>query len=400
MQLLFFTEARLYQTVKGEFYSADQSYSFQMFKRYLKVFENVVIVARTTLACYENADEQTRVDKNGVSVLPLPYYIGPYQYLVRRNKILRTLKNYIDRNPDSAVICRVPGVIGTAAARYLYKKNRSYGVEVVGDPRDVFAPGSFNHPLRIVFRYSGVINLKFVVKQACSAVYVTKETLQLRYPTKSGIFSIHSSDVILPEEAFVKKSKILKRNPPFLIVAVGSLAAMYKSPDIAIEAMAILKKEGIRIYLLWVGDGQFRSEMEALAEKMGISDRISFVGNVPSANEVRNFLDEADIFIMPSRTEGLPRALVEAMARGLPCIATNIGGIPELLDTQALVPINDAKCLAGKIKLFLNTPVITNNQANRNLKEAQNYALNILDNKRMKFYKHVREASLKKVLFK
>jgi len=394
MKLLFFTEARLTQTPDKKFYSADQSFFFQMFKRYLKIFDSVLVVARSAMASSNDAvDEATRVDNNGVTVLPLPYYIGPYQYLLKRNRILKTLRHYIDWNSDAATICRVPGTIGTAAARYMFKRKRHYGVEVVGDPRDVFAPGSFSHPFRPVFQYSSVKNLKSVVKYASAAIYVSKATLQGRYPTADKIFSTYASNVMLPPEAFVTDAKTLKSTPPFSLATVGSLSAMYKSPDIAIEAMAILKKRGLRVSLQWLGDGRYRLEMETLAKKIGVSDVISFVGNIGSASEVRAYLDNADLFVLPSRTEGLPRALVEAMARGLPCIGTNIGGIPELLDKQALVPVNSAERLAEKIEQFLNTPVLADAQAKRNLMEAQNYAFDILNARRTKFYEYLKEIS-------
>lgn len=394
MKLLFFTEARLTQTPDKKFYSADQSFSFQMFKRYLKTFGRVLVVARSTMAGNNDVvKESNRVDDNGVAVLPLPSYVGPYQYLTKRSKLLKTLRQYIDLHSDAAVICRVPGMIGTITTRYLVKRKMPYGVEVVGDPSDVFAPGSCNHPLRTVFRYSGIQSLRFVVKHAAAVIYVSKETLQARYPTGSGIFNTYASNVMLPPEAFVPTAKALKSSPPFSIVAVGTLAAMYKSPDIAIEAMAILIKRGIPVSLQWLGDGRYRHEMEALAKRCGVSDVISFVGNIGSACEVRAYLDNADLFVLPSRTEGLPRALVEAMARGLPCIATNVGGIPELLEKHALVPINNARCLAEKIEQFLSTPELADTQAKRNLLEAKNYAFDILDARRKEFYEYLKRIS-------
>lgn len=393
MKLLFFTEARLGQTPDKKFYSNDQSFSYQIFKRYLKFFDSVLIVARSSVISHDAINEDTRVDNKDVKVLPLPHYIGPFQYLIKRNNLIKTLRNYIDANSDATIICRVPGMIGTTAAKYLIPKNRPYGVEVVGDPQDVFAPGSFNHPLRPVFRHRVAKDLRAVVKGAAASIYVTKETLQLRYPPANNSFSTYASDVMLPPEAFVMEAKVLRKSPPFSIVTVGTLAAMYKSPDIAIAALSILKQKELSVSLQWLGDGGYRPAMIALAKKTGISDRVSFVGNVASAAEVRRYLDKADLFVLPSRTEGLPRALVEAMARGLPCIGTEVGGIPELLDKQALIPINNAELLAEKIDRFLNTPGLADAQAKRNLSEAKNYAFENLEARRMEFYQYMKGIS-------
>ena len=390
MNLVFFTEARLYQTGDGNYYAADQGFSYHMFKRYLSVFDRVLVVARVATGFQHRGHENTRVDNAGVEVLPLPHYIGPHQYLKTRNMLVLSLRSYIDSHPDEAVICRVPGTIGTAAARYLVRKKRPYGVEVVGDPLDVFAPGSFSHPLRPLFRYILAKDLKAVVKGATASIYVTKASLQKRYPPAENQFSTSASDVMLPPEAFVSNPKKVRHLPPYSIVCVGTLDAMYKSPDVAIEAMALLKKKGMSIALQWIGDGRHRDEMITLAQETGVADRVDFVGNVGSAQDVRGYLDSANLFLLPSRTEGLPRAMVEAMARGLPCIGTKIGGIPELLDENAIVPINNPTLLAEKIATFFTTPGLADAQASRNLKEAQHYAFESLEIRRGEFYRYLK----------
>ena len=391
--MLFFTEARLYQTTEGRYYSADQSFSYQMFTRYLSVFEKVSVVARVATGFQGRVNENTRVDNAGVEVLPLPHYIGPYHYLKVRNKLKLALRRYIDSHPETAVICRVPGAIGTIAGKYLTRKKRSYGVEVVGDPLDVFAPGSFNHPLRPVFRHVVAKDLKSVVKGAAASIYVTKATLQRRYAPAENRFSTYASNVMLPPDAFVRVAKRLKREPPYSIVTVGTLDAMYKSPDVAVETIALLKNKGLNVSLQWLGDGRYKAGMVDYARRMGVADRVNFVGNVGSAQDVRGYLDSADLFLLPSRTEGLPRAMVEAMARGLPCIGTKIGGIPELLDESALVPVNDPRSLAEKIELFLTTPGLADAQASRNLQEAQCYAFERLEARRKDFYHYLKSVS-------
>jgi glycosyltransferase involved in cell wall biosynthesis len=157
--------------------------------------------------------------------------------------------------------------------------------------------------------------------------------------------------------------------------------------------MRILKNKRLIVSLQWLGGGRYLPEMVALAEQAGVSDIMTFVGNVGLVDEVRNYLDAADLFVLPSRTEGLPRALVEAMARGLPCIGTNIGGIPELLNQQALVPINNPAALADKIFSFLTDPELADAQAKRNLNEAQTYAFEHLEAKRKDFYNYLKRIS-------
>jgi len=73
VNMLFFKEARLHQTLDGKYYAADQSFSHLMFRRYLSVFDGVLVVARVATGFQEPASENTRVDNTGVEVLPLPH---------------------------------------------------------------------------------------------------------------------------------------------------------------------------------------------------------------------------------------------------------------------------------------------------------------------------------------
>lgn len=401
MKLIFFTEVRLEKYRNNFFYSDDHSFSPDMFSRYLKIFSTVLIVARVLkINNIQNPiNNKIRVDSENINILPLPYYIGPYQYIVNRNNIINTIKTHINNHPDAAAICRVPGTIGTIAAKYLSKQHRPYGVEVVGDPKDVFAPGSFPHPLRRFFRYIGTRNLKIIVESAAASLYVTKFTLQKNYPPSLNSFSTYASNVTLHKEYFANYPKHLTTQMHYLCIAVGSLAVMYKSPDVAINSIKILKNRGLNVSLRWLGDGKYRNDMIEMSNKLGISDRVSFIGNVASATEIIDHLDAANIFLIPSMTEGLPRSLIEAMARGLPCIGSRVGGIPELLNDESLVPINNPELLANKIEFFCKNTAFANAQATRNLKEASNYALDILNAKRAEFYQHIDNISSSSINF-
>jgi glycosyltransferase involved in cell wall biosynthesis len=97
----------------------------------------------------------------------------------------------------------------------------------------------------------------------------------------------------------------------------------------------------------------------------------------------------ADLFVLPSRTEGLPRAMLEAMARALPCIGSTAGGIPELLPAEDMVPPGDALSLALKIRSVLTDPVRLMSMSSRNLEKAKGYHEGILRERRNAFYNSV-----------
>lgn len=102
-----------------------------------------------------------------------------------------------------------------------------------------------------------------------------------------------------------------------------------------------------------MGDGE-PARYKKLAEELSVSELVHFDGVKSTSDEVYQWLDEIDYYMQPSRTEGLPRALIEAMARGLPAIGSDRGGIPELLQNNCVFDISDSAGLATLMERFIN----------------------------------------------
>lgn len=388
MRLVITTPSRFAQDADGNVYSsAGPAYSF--WQRYLDVFEAVKVVGR--LSARSNGTGHP-VEGPGVSFSALPYYLGPWQYVRKAYRIQAVLKTVV--GPEDAVILRVPCQIASGLFRVLRQVNRPYAVEVVGDPHDVFAPGAVKHPLRPFFRRWFSAQLRRQCAEACAAAYVTERALQQRYPPAPDAFTTHYSSIELEDSAFAAEPRVYHSMPvPARLILVGSLAQMYKAPDVLIDAVALCVARGMDICLTIVGDGKHRPELEARADRVGVGRRVTFTGTLSAGEAVRAQLDQADLFVLPSRTEGLPRAMIEAMARGLPCIGSTVGGIPELLPAEDLVPPGDAHALAGKIIGMLSHPARMTHSAARNLEKAQTYHQDILHARRIEFYTHVRHAT-------
>src|SRR5262249_10527287 len=154
-------------------------------------------------------------------------------------------------------------------------------------------------------------------RDACAVAYSTARTLQRRYPAGRGAFVTHYSSIDLHEDAFVQTPPEPRERGPFTLVTVGALEELYKGTDVLIRAVDALARGGVDVRLRVVGDGRRRPELETLARSLGLANRIDFVGNVPH-ERVPEELDRSDLFALPTRGEGLPRAVIEAMARGLP----------------------------------------------------------------------------------
>ena len=100
-----------------------------------------------------------------------------------------------------------------------------------------------------------------------------------------------------------------------------------------------------------------KNEFENLVSKLGCSSAVHFLGHVDNMAE---FYSMADVFVLPSVAEGLPRTLIEAMAAGVLCIATSTGGIPEILDNGScglLVPTKDTNAIADAMLKAANMPL-------------------------------------------
>ena len=214
-------------------------------------------------------------------------------------------------------------------------------MEIVGDPIDAFGPGAVRHPLRPLIRRAFRRQMRKQCSEAYATAYVTAHSLQQRYPPSEGRFTTNYSNVELEDQHLVDhpRSSFCAGNLA-RIVMVGTLSQMYKGHDIALQALAHLKSKRINFEMTFIGKGKHQAEMQRLAKTLGVQEQTQFLGELSVGKAVRDQLDRADLFVMPSRTEGLPRAMIEAMARGLPCIGTSIGGIPELLRPEELVPTN------------------------------------------------------------
>jgi glycosyltransferase involved in cell wall biosynthesis len=317
----------------------------------------------------------------------LPDFVGPWgfvkNYLAVKRRIVEALAEV------EAIQLRIPCSIGAQVCNCL-EAGRPYGVEVVADPYDSFAPGAYPHPLRAFFRWWFPRRLRRDCGGACAAGYVTAEALQRRYPCPQH--SAGFSDVNLGESDFVSVPRGPRQDRrPFTLVMVGALAQLYKAPDVLIDAVATCVRQGLDLRLVFVGDGQYRPMLQQRAVALGIGERVCFRGQLTGSAAVRTELDQADLFVLASRQEGLPKAMVEAMARALPCIGSTVGGIPELLPADALVPPGDSAALAAKIREVVTNPQRLSRMARENLATAHQYREEILREKRVAFYQYVRE---------
>ncbi len=410
MEVIVSLEQRFGGTSDGSVW-ADVAASYSFWQRYLEVFEKVKVLAR--VADVPRVPETwVRADGNDVTFIRVPHYLGALEYARRFLQVRAAIRGV--RFQESAVIMRVPSFIASHLTRMLLTASHPFGVEIVGDPYDVFAPGTIRHPLRPYLRWSLVRQLRQQCMRACAAAYVTEYTLQRRYPSK--LYSVGVSDVHLPSAASLRALDFEthfssvdlrqgafasghRRYPgdeprsPVRLLTVGSLEQPYKGIHHLLAALRQCTLRGLDVTLTVVGDGRTRSKLERQAVTLGLGERVTFLGKVPSGPALWVQMEEADLFVLASLTEGLPRAMIEAMARGMPCIGTHVGGVPELLAPEDIVPPGDPIALSERILEVTRSKARLAKMSAANLAKAGEFHELKLHQRRLGFYRHLHDVT-------
>ncbi|MCH8103708.1 MAG: glycosyltransferase family 4 protein, partial [Chloroflexi bacterium] len=152
-----------------------------------------------------------------------------------------------------------------------------------------------------------------------------------------------------------------------------------KGIDILLRAVALLPpgtRENVNVVV--AGGGLAENELRTLSASLGIDDRVRFAGMVSPGPDLLAEYDASDLFVLPSRTEGVPRALLEARARLLPVIATSVGGIPHLIrdgESGLIVPPDDPQAMAHAIGRVIDNPALARSLGNAGREVASAYSL-------------------------
>ena len=370
---------------------------YSIWSELLDSFEQVVLLARVGNRHAVNSDLNA-VEGAAVSVHGLPDYFGPWQYL-------RTLPSLRSRVREAVAQCdtyliRVPGLIGRLAWQEVRRLRTPYAAEVMSDPWDTMGSGSMPTLFRPLYREIAARNLRMICQNAVATLYWSSGIMRKRYPSADDADTCVAPRIFL-NGGYASPERLLDRyqvmdpgsQRVWRIGFIGSFAQLYKGSDTLLRALAFCLGRGARLEASFAGEGRYRENMESLARDLSLERNVSFLGQLGFGEPVCDFLDSIDLFVMPSRAEGLPRALVEAMARGCPCIGSDIGGIPELLVTEDLVPPNDHKALARKIMEVIADPQRMKAMSERNLARAKQFDPEALRDVRRAFYQCVREHS-------
>jgi glycosyltransferase involved in cell wall biosynthesis len=358
------------------------------FQRYRAVWDDVVVLGRAAPVARPPAGSP-RLDFTGVRLVGLPDYRGPSEYWRHRRTIRRIAQRALGE--VDGIILRAPGMTSSVVWSLARRSGQAFGVEVVGDPWDALAPGAARHPLRRIFRWLFRDHLRRQCREASATAYNTETGLRRRYPPSPGRFTTSYSCIELARDHVRSAARQdFPARGPYRVITVASFASLYKAHDVVLKALAEAVTAGSDVHGVFVGDGTHRPAMERLSGALGLTHRVRFLGELPAGDAVRAELDRAHLFVLPSRADTLPRAMIEAMARGLPCIGSTVGGMPDLLAVDERVAPNEPSALARAITELLRDPARMARLSHRNLAVAARYTTEVLQARRSAFYAHLR----------
>jgi glycosyltransferase involved in cell wall biosynthesis len=192
-------------------------------------------------------------------------------------------------------------------------------------------------------RAGGLLAVSEAIKRDMTALGMTADKITVHY---TGI----DKDRFRPVDRAVEKAALGVSGP--LIVTIGALIPR-KGQALVIEALKQIPEAN-----LWcIGEGADRASLEKLARDLGLSDRVHLPGNLPH-DEVAEMVAAADVMALPSASEGLANAWVEALACGTPIVISDVGGAAELLDRPeaGAIVAREPDAIAAAIRTILSDP--------------------------------------------
>lgn len=394
---IFFVHDGPFYCINDKYYTAGTLDS-NLWERYLKVFDNIIVGSRVLTSTNKITLSHLKLSSNeSVEFLSLPN-ISNIKGKVFSSRLLDT---YLleGMNKTDALIIRLPSELGKRAARLAEKYKKPYLIELVGDAHDAYwYHGSLSGKLYAKVNFHSIKN---IMKKSLFTIYVTKEYLQSRYPSSNNSLTTNCSNVHINIDDNVVTKRRMKQNEinkkrEIKLGLIGSLNSKYKGIDTAIKAVKYINDiDKNRTYNLHILGHGSKDHWLKQAKLNQISNNIIFHSPLSNQQDVLSWLDNIDLYVHPSKTEGLPRALVEAMSRGCPAVASDVGGIPELLEPKYLHKPKDYKTMGDIIiNIFNNSDELQMSSKNNYIKSHE-YSYLLLEKKRtdflLKFKKYIVE---------
>lgn len=299
-----------------------------------------------------DSNYKQEMDLNLVRLRPLPFYRNTWElYFLKLPGIFWRMRNIFKRHAREwgAIILYECGVVSQIA----FLLSKAYGVPnffwIGGDPiksvqMNLRFSNSFKGLLKMLMTYENDLALKYLAGKATGLLVTGKDlqshfqrlNLEVYHFTATGV---RAADI----EPDLPARRLQEDDHLFKILTVCSVWPS-KALEFVIEALPVLHEMGIKTLYKIVGpqwDPAYASRLNNLIKGKKLEEHARLLGAIRHGPDLFRLYREADVFVLPSLTEGTPKVLPEAMAKGLPLVVTRVGGVPELVDDEVqgfLVP--------------------------------------------------------------
>lgn len=387
MAVLFVHDHKFKVDPVGNVYS-EGKITDSVFRRYTYLSSEVIVFARAI-----SVGDVAGLNKISANFVRFNFVRGvPFSAVLGRFLFFNIFSIFRCVRAANCCVVRLPSVLGVFCWVFCLVTRKPYFVEVVGDAREslTYAIGNRSLLKRLLI-WLMEVSTRLGVRFCSGAIYVTRFYLQNIYPTKSLTAFASNVEVDYPKENRYLRVQAWPSDRSFVIGTIGSFFNPSKGFAVAIDAIDHLRRRGLNVELRILGDG-IRTDYLRMAAELGVSSHVFFDGTLPGGRAVLEWLGNLDAYIQPSLGgEGLPRALIEAMAMGVPAIGTNISGLPEVLREDFTVEPGDSLALSQKLEAVIRDLDLRNELSSWSYEIAGNYSRDLLSETRAKFWSSAAE---------
>lgn len=357
-------------------------YTVRLVERYRRLAPKVTFAMRVRPPAASVEADAPVLEAPDFEWVAVPDPKSPWRYLRNAKRARSVIEAEVARH--DVIVVRLPSTLGYWAFLEARRQRKPVLTEMVACAWD----SAWNHSaLGKILAPIFFARARWAIARAPFVVYVTDSFLQGRYPSRGR--QIGCSDVELEAcqervlAARLERWRSASSEAPITLATLGAVDVRFKNQEAVIQALARLRSGGRQFRYRLAGSGD-PARLLQLAERLDVSEQVEVLGMVPHAN-VAKLLDETDIYVQPSRTEGLPRAVIEAMSRGCPVLGSDAGGTKELIDAECVFPAADEKALATLLQSMNGMRMAS--LAERNWRAARKFEMHALDEHRSTFYR-------------
>lgn len=362
----------------GRKYTADENF-FQFWTSFSNFFEEVILCVPVLKTSAQKGFFE--VNQKKVKICPFPYYEGPFNLYKNFVFFIPKLKKIVSDNISDwdiigAVIPNIMGLSLVLQAKSYLKPSFIY---LRGNHKKVVRY-EFQRGFKKILAWPTVSILDLLIKRIINntLTFTLGKELYHKYKRDNNfVFNIVTS-IVSDKDIRKKIPKRVNASETIKLLYVGRLSPE-KGIRYLIDSLSQLTKEiQFKISLTIVGSGSEELTLRKKAKKLRLNHCTTFLGYVPYGSELIKLYQDSHIFILPSLTEGVPLVLTEAMARGVPIIATSVGGVPDIIKdgkNGLLVPPANSQAIAEAVLRLMNDGELRIKLIKNALKTVKEYTL-------------------------